>query len=106
MHLYIYDYLLKRGFNASAQALNEEVGLGTQTTVPVEAQQGLLYEWWSVFWDVFSAGNPGKAGQTSGDAQAYIEVSPTFDPIPTTTSDDESFVRPPLCTHYIEPSTG
>jgi hypothetical protein len=48
--------------------------LGNQTVVPVDAPQGLLYEWWSVFWDVFSAGNPGKAGEPTADAQAYIEV--------------------------------
>jgi hypothetical protein len=30
-----------------------------------------------VFWDVFSAGNPGKAGQPTADAQAYIEASLT-----------------------------
>lgn len=75
MHLYIHDYLTKRSFTAAAQALNEEASLGNQTVVPVDAPQGLLYEWWSVFWDVFSAGNPGKAGQPTADAQAYIEVN-------------------------------
>lgn len=75
LHLYIHDYLSKRNFTAAAQALNDEASLGSQTVVPVDAPQGLLYEWWSVFWDVFSAGNPGKGGQPTADAQAYIEVS-------------------------------
>jgi hypothetical protein len=90
LHLYIHDYLTKRSFTAAAQALNEEASLGNQTVVPVDAPQGLLYEWWSVFWDVFSAGNPGKAGQPTADAQAYIEVNTKVS-------------RPPLgCMHMLK----
>lgn len=39
------------------------------SSVPIDAPSGFLYEWWSIFWDIYSA-RSGKGG--SGQASAYI----------------------------------
>ena len=51
-------------------------------TVPIDAPGGFLYEWWSVFWDVFSA----RANkQATKEAMYYVDVTafffPTFSPL-------------------------
>ena len=43
LNLYIHDYLLKHRLPAAAAALSSEAGL-SETRVPVEAPEGLLYE--------------------------------------------------------------
>ena len=39
--------------------------------VPIDAREGFLYEWWTVFWDIFSA-RANKAG--SPEALAYVDI--------------------------------
>lgn len=63
---------MKRQFHEAASALRTEAGLGEQLVVPIDCQQGLLYEWWAVFWDVFSTGN-GKP-QPSPEAIQFMNV--------------------------------
>ncbi len=74
LHIYIHDYLSKRGFNDAAHVFGQEARLGDQIAVPVDAAQGLLYEWWNVFWELFSASN-GAVKTTNTDAAMYVEVS-------------------------------
>jgi hypothetical protein len=64
---------MKRQFHDAAAALRREAELGEQTVVPIDCQQGLLFEWWAVFWDVFSTGN-GKP-QPSLEAVQFMNVS-------------------------------
>ncbi|KAF8014805.1 hypothetical protein BT93_H0564 [Corymbia citriodora subsp. variegata] len=65
LDVYIHDYMLKRKLHASAKAFMTE---GKVATDPVG---GFLFEWWSVFWDIFIARTNAKH---SDAAAAYIEV--------------------------------
>lgn len=72
LHVYIMDYLQKRNFTQSAGALAAEAGISEHTAVPVDAAQGLLFEWWTVFWEIFTAGQGGKQGMP--EAMLYVEA--------------------------------
>lgn len=43
LNMYIHDYLVKRGMISSAELFRQEANL-EHTAVPVDAQQGLLFE--------------------------------------------------------------
>lgn len=58
-NVYIYDYCSKRGFRRTAQELLHEAELSPDIAPPIDARQGLLFEWWSVFWLLFSAKSSG-----------------------------------------------
>ncbi|KAJ3821816.1 hypothetical protein F5880DRAFT_763883 [Lentinula raphanica] len=67
-NIYIYDYCFKRGFRKTARELLIEADLPAESQPPINAKQGLLFEWWSVFWVLFTA----KAnGNGSDDALTY-----------------------------------
>lgn len=77
LDLYIVDYLSKRNLPLSAQTLLQETHLAEgelakDLKVPIDAKQGLLYEWWTVFWELFTARNKGEG---KPDARAYVDVS-------------------------------
>ncbi|KAJ3839908.1 hypothetical protein F5878DRAFT_94550 [Lentinula raphanica] len=70
-NIYIYDYCFKRGFRKTARELLIEADLPAESQPPINAKQGLLFEWWSVFWVLFTA----KAnGNGSDDALTYTNV--------------------------------
>ncbi|KAK6945018.1 LIS1 homology motif [Dillenia turbinata] len=54
LDVYIHDYLLKRKLHATAKAFQSEAKVSTDP-VAIDAPGGFLFEWWSVFWDVFIA---------------------------------------------------
>ncbi|KAJ6485777.1 hypothetical protein C8R45DRAFT_997846 [Mycena sanguinolenta] len=67
-NIYIYDYCHKRGFRSTARELLREAEIAPDSTPPINARQGLLFEWWSVFWVLFTA----KAnGNGTDDAMVY-----------------------------------
>ncbi|XP_020275817.1 transcriptional corepressor LEUNIG_HOMOLOG isoform X2 [Asparagus officinalis] len=82
LDVYIYDYLLKRNLQSTAKAFMAE---GKVAADPVEnfpskfnfclaaidAPGGFLFEWWSVFWDIFIARTNEKHSEV---AAAYIEA--------------------------------
>jgi len=62
--------MVKRGFEQSGQAFFSEANV-PRDPVPIDAPGGFLFEWWSVFWDVFSA----RANkQATKEAMHYVEV--------------------------------
>ncbi|MQM01692.1 hypothetical protein Taro_034447 [Colocasia esculenta] len=69
LDVYIYDYLLKRNLHASAKAFMAE-GKVAADPVAIDAPGGFLFEWWSVFWDIFIARTNDKHSEA---AAAYIE---------------------------------
>ncbi|KAJ0053320.1 hypothetical protein Pint_01565 [Pistacia integerrima] len=71
LDVYIHDYLLKRKLNASAKAFMTEGKVATDP-VAIDAPGGFLFEWWSVFWDIFIARTNEKHSE---NAAAYIEVT-------------------------------
>ncbi|EJD48113.1 hypothetical protein AURDEDRAFT_113017 [Auricularia subglabra TFB-10046 SS5] len=71
LNIYIYDYFTKHGFNKAANELCQEADIDpTGRKPPIDAPQGLLYEWWVVFWEIFQA-KSSKAGKA--DAAAYVD---------------------------------
>ncbi|KAF3789323.1 Transcriptional corepressor LEUNIG-like protein [Nymphaea thermarum] len=70
LDVYIYDYLLKRNLHASAKAFMAE-GKVAADPVAIDAPGGFLFEWWSVFWDIFIARTNEKHSEV---AAAYIEA--------------------------------
>ncbi|KAJ7282027.1 hypothetical protein C8J57DRAFT_88536, partial [Mycena rebaudengoi] len=70
-NIYIYDYCYKRGFRKTARELLQEAEIPPDSTPPINARQGLLFEWWSVFWVLFTA----KAnGNGTEDAMLYTQA--------------------------------
>ncbi|XP_059660269.1 transcriptional corepressor LEUNIG_HOMOLOG-like [Cornus florida] len=70
LDVYIYDYLLKRKLHASAKAFMTEGKVATDP-VAIDAPGGFLFEWWSVFWDIFIARTNEKHSEA---AASYIET--------------------------------
>lgn len=69
LDVYIHDYLVKRDLKASAQAFQAE-GKVSSDPVAIDAPGGFLFEWWSVFWDLFIARTNEKHSDV---AASYIE---------------------------------
>ncbi|XP_073040609.1 transcriptional corepressor LEUNIG_HOMOLOG [Primulina eburnea] len=70
LDVYIHDYLLKRKLLNSAKAFMTEGKVATDP-VAIDAPGGFLFEWWSVFWDIFIARTNEKHSEA---AAAYIET--------------------------------
>ncbi|CAH9107347.1 unnamed protein product [Cuscuta epithymum] len=70
LDVYIYDYLVKRDLKATAQAFQAE-GKVSSDPVAIDAPGGFLFEWWSVFWDIFIARTNDKHSDV---AASYIET--------------------------------
>ncbi|KAI4369457.1 hypothetical protein MLD38_017894 [Melastoma candidum] len=70
LDVYIYDYLMKRKLVATAKSFMNE-GKVSPDPVAIDAPGGFLFEWWSVFWDIFIARTNEKHSEA---AAAYIEV--------------------------------
>ncbi|KAA1470287.1 hypothetical protein DENSPDRAFT_879600 [Dentipellis sp. KUC8613] len=71
-NIYIYDYCVKRGYNKTARELVGEAEIPPESTPPINAKQGLLFEWWSVFWVLFQAKS---SGQGSDDSLVYTQYN-------------------------------
>ncbi|KAK6143997.1 hypothetical protein DH2020_020817 [Rehmannia glutinosa] len=70
LDVYIHDYLLKRNLHESAKAFLTEGKVATDP-VAIDAPGGFLFEWWSVFWDIFIARTNVKHSEA---AAAYLET--------------------------------
>jgi len=73
-----------------------EADIPADSQPPINARQGLLFEWWSVFWTLFTAKNNGTG---SDEALIYTQVG-FFDPCYAFTINDQS-----TPTHPTVPST-
>ncbi|KAI0685605.1 hypothetical protein BC835DRAFT_1421096 [Cytidiella melzeri] len=69
-NIYIHDYCIKRGYVKTASELVEEAEIPAESTPPINAKQGLLFEWWSVFWVLFTAKSSGTG---TDDALVYTQ---------------------------------
>ncbi|CAB4261428.1 unnamed protein product [Prunus armeniaca] len=70
LDVYIYDYLVKKELHATAKSFMNE-GKVAPDPVAIDAPGGFLFEWWSVFWDIFIARTNDKHSEA---AAAYIEA--------------------------------
>ncbi|CAJ2651291.1 unnamed protein product [Trifolium pratense] len=69
LDVYIHDYFLKRKLNATAKTFMSETKVSTDP-VAIDAPGGFLFEWWSVFWDIFISRTNEKHSEA---VAAYIE---------------------------------
>ncbi|XP_030552890.1 transcriptional corepressor LEUNIG-like isoform X2 [Rhodamnia argentea] len=54
LDVYVYDYFVKRNLHATARNFLAERKIST-LPVAIDAPGGFLFEWWSVFWDTYTA---------------------------------------------------
>ncbi|KAL2961971.1 hypothetical protein AAZX31_17G116300 [Glycine max] len=74
LDLYIHDYLTKRQLHATARIFQAEGNVSTDPIV-IDAPSGFLFEWWSVFWDIYIA----RANQKLQDtAQKHQEAAVSY----------------------------
>ncbi|EOY28210.1 LisH dimerization motif,WD40/YVTN repeat-like-containing domain isoform 1 [Theobroma cacao] len=57
LDLYLHDYLMKKNMHETATAFRKEAGISNHSVV-IDSPQGLLQEWWSVFYDIFASRLP------------------------------------------------
>ncbi|XP_057437045.1 transcriptional corepressor LEUNIG_HOMOLOG-like isoform X3 [Lotus japonicus] len=69
LDVYIHDYFVKRKLHNAAKAFMTEGKVSTDP-VAIDAPGGFLYEWWSVFWDIFISRTNEKHSEA---AASYIE---------------------------------
>ncbi|KAG8061921.1 hypothetical protein GUJ93_ZPchr0003g17563 [Zizania palustris] len=62
LDVYIYDYLVKRNLHNTAKAFMTEGKVATDP-VAIDAPGGFLFEWWSIFWDIYHARSREKPPQ-------------------------------------------
>ncbi|KAK3263538.1 hypothetical protein CYMTET_27663 [Cymbomonas tetramitiformis] len=70
LNLYVLDYLRKKKFLKSAKAFQGEAKV-QETPVAINAPGGFLFEWWSIFWDIFIARSNEEHSEA---ANAYLEA--------------------------------
>ncbi|WJX17496.1 hypothetical protein P8452_07405 [Trifolium repens] len=76
LDVYIYDYLMKKKLHNTAKSFMTEGKVSpdpvakTQNAA-IDAPGGFLFEWWSVFWDIFIARTNEKHSE---NAAAYLEA--------------------------------
>lgn len=70
LDLYVWEYLYRRKLYKTAATLIEESDLPENPEVPVRLPGGLLYEYWSVFWELFSA----RVGYNSRQSNVFSEL--------------------------------
>lgn len=70
LDVYIYDYLMKKQLHATAKSFMTE-GKVAPDPVAIDAPGGFLFEWWSVFWDIFISRSNERHSEA---AVAYIEA--------------------------------
>ncbi|WVZ61376.1 hypothetical protein U9M48_011265 [Paspalum notatum var. saurae] len=83
LDVYIYDYLVKRNLQATAKAFIAEGKVATDP-VAIDAPGGFLFEWWSIFWDIFHSSSTAKnqASSASTSTSAAAAAAPTPPPPP------------------------
>mgnify|MGYP007082260520 FL=1 len=55
LDLYVWEYLHYRKLHKTAAAFVEETDLPENPEIPIRLPRGFLYEYWSVFWELFNA---------------------------------------------------
>ncbi|KAF8708857.1 hypothetical protein HU200_030248 [Digitaria exilis] len=74
LDVYIYDYLMKRNLQATAKAFIAEGKVATDP-VAIDAPGGFLFEWWSIFWDIFHSSSTAKASSASSSAAPLVDIN-------------------------------
>ncbi|KAG8742850.1 hypothetical protein FRC10_000829 [Ceratobasidium sp. 414] len=91
LNLYILDYCRRRKFVETASAFEREAKITQGITNRFEAPQGLLFEWWIVFWETFNsqiAQLPAPRAQNESPGQTYVNVRLFFFSLSLARTDD------------------
>jgi hypothetical protein len=91
LDVYIYDYLVKRNLQATAKAFISEGKVATDP-VAIDAPGGFLFEWWSIFWDIFHSTSTTKSSSSSVSLNNCPMMPPHPPPAPGVNSSDVSAV--------------
>ncbi|CAM8918522.1 unnamed protein product [Rhodiola kirilowii] len=60
---YLYDYLLKRNLHTTAQIFMQEAQIGDiRDLLHIDSPGGFLFDWWTIFYDSFTARFSGSQG--------------------------------------------
>ncbi|KAJ8531552.1 hypothetical protein K7X08_026986 [Anisodus acutangulus] len=70
---YIHDYLVKKGMHNTAETFANEANVINPMNVAIKSPEGLLMEWWDVFYEKFSSN---KAEHVQ---ESYAEAARTVD---------------------------
>ncbi|MCO5589637.1 hypothetical protein L7F22_043605 [Adiantum nelumboides] len=89
LDVYVWDYLTRRGFNNTAKILQNEARLGESPDVALKTPQGLLYEYWAVFWEGLAA----RSGRGNIDANAFPDKTQRINEIVRRTEAMESGIN-------------
>ncbi|XP_022761921.1 transcriptional corepressor LEUNIG-like isoform X4 [Durio zibethinus] len=73
LDVYIYDYLVKKKLHATAKSFMTE-GKVAPDPVAIDAPGGFLFEWWSVFWDIFISRTNDKHSEAAAAYIEYVQV--------------------------------
>jgi hypothetical protein len=69
---YIYDYCIKRDYKQTAELLKQEAKISAEDIQQINSE-GFLYEWWTVFWEIYSA-KENNEEDTTPEALTYINI--------------------------------
>jgi hypothetical protein len=67
---------VKRNLQATAKAFIAEGKVATDP-VAIDAPGGFLFEWWSIFWDIFHS-STAKASSSAGAPPPHLDVCYPF----------------------------
>ncbi|KAF8757720.1 Afadin- and alpha -actinin-Binding, partial [Rhizoctonia solani] len=79
LHLYILDYCRRRKFAETASAFEREARISPDSRPNFDAPQGLLFEWWIVFWETFNSQRSHLVPPGQGESgPVYVNVRRLF----------------------------
>jgi len=77
LDIYIHEYLQKHGYLAAAHTIAWDANLPAGVKPPIDSEQGLLFEWWTVFWVFFKAHTKGIGSE---DALTCLKHRGEYEP--------------------------
>ncbi|WMV17902.1 hypothetical protein MTR67_011287 [Solanum verrucosum] len=91
---YLYNYLVKKGLHLTAELFAIEANVVNPDTVAIESPEGLLMEWWDVFYEKFSSNQAKRAQEPYSEAAQTIDNVEYYIP----------FAAPTSCPHSARPA--
>ncbi|XP_073136239.1 uncharacterized protein [Henckelia pumila] len=68
---YIHDYMIRKNLHTAAETFAKEADISPEPPA-VNPPDGFLTEWWSLFWDVYSAKIPNQSEATKDSADKNV----------------------------------
>ncbi|KAJ1651909.1 hypothetical protein IWQ61_007633 [Dispira simplex] len=71
LNTFIHDYFKKKNYGQAAAALRAEAKLNNDVEAPISVPDSFLYEWWFVFWELFTSNSNANANPL---ARSFLEL--------------------------------